>query len=50
MTLKFVDILGVPFINTTRTEFVQLLATRIQNREKTFVVTANPEIVMKAVE
>lgn len=50
MTLKFVDILGVPFINTTRAEFVQLLATRIQNNEKTFVVTANPEIVMKAVE
>ncbi len=50
MTLKFVDILGVPFINTTRAEFVQLLATRIQSREKTFVVTANPEIVMKAVE
>lgn len=50
MTLKFVDILGVPFINTTQSQFVQLLLQHIQQNDKTFVVTANPEIVMKAVE
>lgn len=50
MTLKFVDILGVPFINTTRSEFVKLLDGHIEREEKAFVVTANPEIVMKAVE
>ncbi|MBT2687095.1 WecB/TagA/CpsF family glycosyltransferase [Bacillus sp. ISL-47] len=50
MTLKFVDILGVPFINTTRSEFVKLLDRHIEKEEKAFVVTANPEIVMKAVE
>lgn len=50
MTLKYVDILGVPFINTTRAQFVELLHYHIRNAEKTFVVTANPEIVMKAVE
>lgn len=50
MTLKFVDILGVPFINTTRSQFVEQLHEHIKKNEKTFVVTANPEIVMKAVE
>ncbi|KAB2336746.1 WecB/TagA/CpsF family glycosyltransferase [Cytobacillus depressus] len=50
MTLKFVDILGVPFINMNQSQFVQQLNSHIQKNEKTFVVTANPEIVMKAVE
>ncbi|PWW31250.1 N-acetylglucosaminyldiphosphoundecaprenol N-acetyl-beta-D-mannosaminyltransferase [Cytobacillus oceanisediminis] len=50
MTLKFVDILGVPFINITRSEFVKLLDQHIEKEEKAFVVTANPEIVMKAIE
>ncbi|WHY71628.1 WecB/TagA/CpsF family glycosyltransferase [Fictibacillus enclensis] len=43
-----VNILGINFINTTVKQFVHTLGTHIENREKTFVVTANPEIVMDA--
>lgn len=50
MSLEIVKILGVPFTNTTQSQFVELLEQRIQHNEKTFVITANPEIVMKAVE
>ncbi|WP_372868873.1 WecB/TagA/CpsF family glycosyltransferase [Planomicrobium okeanokoites] len=46
MTPQFVKILDVPFINTTRAAFIQTLQNRIEKKEKTFVVTANPEIVM----
>lgn len=42
--------MGVPFIHTDQQQFVQLLAQRIEQKEKTFVITANPEIVMKANE
>ncbi|WKA57842.1 WecB/TagA/CpsF family glycosyltransferase [Planococcus shenhongbingii] len=50
MTNKFVHILGVPFIDTTRKEFITRLQDRIEKREKTFVVTANPEIVMHSLQ
>ncbi|WP_203339082.1 WecB/TagA/CpsF family glycosyltransferase [Planococcus beijingensis] len=50
MTSKFVHILGVPFINTTQTAFINTLQSHIERQEKTFVVTANPEIVMHSLE
>lgn len=40
-----VDILSVPFIHTTRKELVGWMNDRIGSGQKTFVVTANPEIV-----
>ncbi|MCC5896190.1 MAG: WecB/TagA/CpsF family glycosyltransferase [Alkalibacterium sp.] len=43
-------ILGIPFDNMTRKEFLKKLYTRMENNEKTFLVTANPEIVMYAIE
>lgn len=43
-----VTILGVPFDNMTRKEFLKVLYKRMENKEKTFLVTANPEIVMFA--
>lgn len=46
MNEKFVDILSIPFIDTTMNEFIgDIILPRIHNGEKTFVVTANPEIV-----
>lgn len=45
---KKVEILGVQFDYITKSELVAALANRIQKSEKTFVVTANPEIVMHA--
>lgn len=46
-----VTIMGIPFIHTTKQEFLEkYLAPRIANQENTFVVTANPEIVMHARE
>ncbi|PPA70278.1 WecB/TagA/CpsF family glycosyltransferase [Jeotgalibacillus proteolyticus] len=48
MANKFVSILGVPFINTTMDKFIDLVQNHIRKEEKTFVVTANPEIVMHA--
>lgn len=50
MNLEKVDILGIPFVNTTKAQFVQKLDEHLVNQEKAFVVTANPEIVMKARE
>lgn len=43
-----VKIMGIPFANTTRKQFVEQLQTRVKNHQNTFVVTANPEIVMYA--
>ncbi len=41
-------IMGIPFINVTKEEFIQEeLTPRLEFEEKTFIVTANPEIVMK---
>lgn len=45
---KYVKILEIPFITNTFEEMVNLFNQRINNSEKTFVVTANPEIVMHA--
>ena len=50
MSLNKIEILGVPFVNTTQRQFVEQLDKHLENQEKVFVVTANPEIVMKAVE
>ncbi|EGA88284.1 putative N-acetylmannosaminyltransferase [Planococcus donghaensis MPA1U2] len=50
MTLKFVHILGVPFINTTQKDFIATLETHVAKQEKAFVVTANPEIVMHSLK
>ncbi|MEC1770267.1 WecB/TagA/CpsF family glycosyltransferase [Schinkia azotoformans] len=47
---KFVSILGVNFINTNMNDMVERLKERMQSGQKGFVVTANPEIVMKALE
>ncbi|GAA2979376.1 WecB/TagA/CpsF family glycosyltransferase [Lentilactobacillus parakefiri] len=43
-----VDILGIPFTNTTEKDFQTILHNVINQRKNTFVVTANPEIVMYA--
>lgn len=43
-----INILDVPFDNYTETEFIDLFQKRIEQQEKTLVVTANPEIVMYA--
>ncbi|KGR80133.1 WecB/TagA/CpsF family glycosyltransferase [Ureibacillus manganicus] len=48
--MKYVNIMGVPFLNITQQGFVELLDKRVEQKEKTFVITANPEIVMKAYE
>lgn len=51
MNEKFVEILSIPFIDTNMDEFInQMIYPRIRNQEKTFVVTANPEIVEYANE
>lgn len=43
-----ITILGIPFDNMTRKEFLKKLYERMNKKEKTFLVTANPEIVMYA--
>ena len=43
-----ITVLGIPFYNTKLQEMVSELTDRIDSQQKTFVVTANPEIVMKA--
>lgn len=48
MTEKIVEILGVRFANTTRKQLISTLDQHLQLNEKQFIVTANPEIVMKA--
>lgn len=48
MNLEHVDILGVPFVRATRSQFVDQLHNHIKSEQKAFVITANPEIVMKA--
>jgi len=42
--------MGVPFLKIDQQNFVKLMLERIEHKEKTFVVTANPEIVMAANE
>ncbi|KMY51921.1 WecB/TagA/CpsF family glycosyltransferase [Peribacillus loiseleuriae] len=48
--MKHVHIMGVPFLYTDLRAFIELLDKQIQQQEKAFVITANPEIVMKAQE
>ncbi|ULM97020.1 WecB/TagA/CpsF family glycosyltransferase [Peribacillus frigoritolerans] len=51
MTEKFVEILTIPFIDSNMDEFMnRIIYPRLMNQEKTFVVTANPEIVEYANE
>ncbi|MEY8754899.1 WecB/TagA/CpsF family glycosyltransferase [Peribacillus frigoritolerans] len=51
MTEKFVEILTIPFIDSNMEEFMNgMIYPRLMNQEKTFVVTANPEIVEYANE
>ena len=46
-----VSIMDINFLNTTKKDFLNHhLFPRLDKREKTFVVTANPEIVMKTRE
>ncbi|WP_261810959.1 WecB/TagA/CpsF family glycosyltransferase [Levilactobacillus humaensis] len=45
-----VTVLGVPFVNTTADRLLTTLQARIVAEQNTFVVTANPEIVMYAHE
>lgn len=48
--MKFVTIMDVPFLHTNQQDFVKLLEKRIENKDKTFIITANPEVVMRANE
>lgn len=50
MKNNVVDVLGIQFINTTFEGMVSTLHKRIEDQTKTFVVTANPEIVMYTYE
>ncbi|PAL13688.1 WecB/TagA/CpsF family glycosyltransferase [Peribacillus simplex] len=51
MTEKFVELLTIPFIDSNMDEFMNgMIYPRLMNQEKTFVVTANPEIVEYANE
>ncbi len=43
-----INVLNVPFINTTQAAFLTAVESRINHRQNTFIVTANPEIVMYA--
>lgn len=47
-TFPTVTVLNIPFINTTASQFITTIQERITQRQTTFVVTANPEIVMYA--
>jgi len=46
--MEKVQILGIPFDNVTNEEMVEMLSKRIENQQRCFTVTANPEIVMFA--
>lgn len=48
ITLNTVKIENVDFHNYNLTEFIDLFLERIHHQEKTFIVTANPEIVVFA--
>lgn len=48
MKYESVNILGVDFVNKTKKEFTAEILSRINDQQKTFAVTANPEIVMYA--
>lgn len=48
--MKKIDILGIPFDNLTKKQFVTEIMNNSDANKKTFIVTANPEIVMYAKE
>ncbi len=48
MDEKKVNILGIPFIHITLQGMVAKLSSHLANKEKAFVVTANPEIALAA--
>lgn len=48
LQLKIVKIKNVSFHNYSMEQFIEIFNTRIKEKRKTFVVTANPEIVMYA--
>lgn len=50
MKFQYVDILGIKFVDSTFEQMLGELTNRIIQKRKTFVVTANPEIVMYAYE
>lgn len=50
ITQRKVTILSLPFDNMTKNEFLNEFITRIKQKKKTSIVTANPEIVMYAKE
>lgn len=47
-TFPTVTVLTIPFVNTTAATLLSHLQNRIDQHQNTFVVTANPEIVMYA--
>ncbi|NLJ19262.1 WecB/TagA/CpsF family glycosyltransferase [Globicatella sulfidifaciens] len=51
MNNELVTIFGIPFLNTTKNEFLaNFLCKDITHNQKRFIVTANPEIVMQTME
>lgn len=46
--MRKIEILQVPFVDTTQQQFIDQLEQDIRNENKRFVITANPEIVMQA--
>lgn len=46
--VTYVRVMDVPFLSTRMANLVALMDERLMKKEKTFVVTANPEIVMAA--
>ncbi|MBM6619071.1 WecB/TagA/CpsF family glycosyltransferase [Bacillus suaedaesalsae] len=50
MDLKKVMIFGVPFLHITMDQFVETINEHVEKNEKIQIITANPEIVMKAKE
>ena len=47
---KYVKVLDLPFIAEDRKTILNLIAKRVDNEEKTFIITANAEIAMYARE
>lgn len=47
---RYVKILDLPFIAESRKTILDLIAKRVENEEKTFIITANAEIAMYARE
>ncbi|MCP3031457.1 WecB/TagA/CpsF family glycosyltransferase [Halobacillus sp. A1] len=48
--MKHVNILGIPFSIINHDYLIKSLSQHVQSAEKSFVITANPEIVMQANE